>query len=224
VRAGRAAAGRAPAAVLAAALVYVVALSADIGWLRLLAKPLPALLLAVWVAWRGHDLAGRLVTAGLVLSAVGDAVLELRHFLPGLVAFLLAHMAYVAGFVASDSRPALLRALPFAAWGAGALLLLWPGLGAMAVPVVAYVTVIATMMWRAAARVGGRTPPRAAWIGLGGSMAFAASDTILAFDRFSSPIPGASWPIMVLYWLGQWGIAASAAASSRPGTGMLPAR
>ena len=39
----------------------------------------------------------------------------------------------------------------------------------MAVPVGAYVRAIATMMWRAAARVGGRTPARAAWIGLAGA-------------------------------------------------------
>ena len=33
--------------------------------------------------------------------------------------------------------------------------------------------------------------------------------TLIAFDRFHAPIPGASLPIMALYWLGQWGIAAS---------------
>jgi len=45
------------------------------------------------------------------------------------------------------------------------------------------------------ARARERVPRWRRWIGLGGAMAFAASDTILAFDRFSSPIPGASWPI-----------------------------
>ena len=110
-------------------------IAAHAGWLRLAAKPLPALLLAAWVTRRCRDGPGRLVAAGLVLSALGDAFLELGLFLPGLVSFLLAHVGYVAAFVAFDSRPALLRSLPFAAWGLGAFLYLRPGLGAMAGPV-----------------------------------------------------------------------------------------
>lgn len=224
--AGRAAApGRALAtAGLLAATVYFVALAQDVGWLRLVTKPLPALLLAAWVTGRCDDVPGRLVAAGLVLSAVGDTLLERGHFLPGLVAFLLAHVCYLAAFVASDARPALPRALPFAAWGAGALLALRHGLGGLALPVSVYVTVICAMMWRAAARVGGRMPSRAAWLGLAGAVAFAASDTMIAFDRFSAPMPGARWPIMIFYWLGQWGIAASAATACRLANDMLPAR
>jgi hypothetical protein len=57
----------------------------------------------------------------------------------------------------------------------------------------------------------------AAAAGLGGAIAFGASDTLIAFDRFASPVPGARWPIMVLHWLGQAGIAASAVL----GCGML---
>jgi uncharacterized membrane protein YhhN len=221
----RRAAGPALAAAgLLAACASFVALALDVPWLRLAAKPLPALLLAAWVAPRGRDRPGRLVSAGLVLSAAGDALLELGHFLPGLASFLLAHVAYLWAFVSTDRRPAIVRALPFAAWGTGTLVALRHGLGAMALPVGLYVTVICTMMWRASARLGGRTARRAAWLGLAGAVAFAASDTIIAFDRFSAPIPRARWAIMVLYWLGQWGIAASAAIGRPPGNGMLQNR
>jgi hypothetical protein len=54
-------------------------------------------------------------------------------------------------------------------------------------------------------------PARAAWLGLAGAIAFGASDTLLAFDRFLQPIDGVQVPILALYWLGQSGIAASAA-------------
>jgi uncharacterized membrane protein YhhN len=92
-----------------------------------------------------------------------------------------------------------------------------PGLGALALPVAAYVAVITAMMWRAAARVGSRSlPRRAALIGLGGAVAFGTSDTLLAFDRFAGPVRGAGLTIMLLYWLGQYGIAASAAWTGRP--------
>jgi alkenylglycerophosphocholine hydrolase len=201
---------------LATALLYFIGLAAGIPELRLAVKPFPALALAAWVGLSCSRPLGRFVAAGLVLSAAGDLLLELGHFLPGLLAFLAAHLAYVAGFLAAERRPALGRALPFLAWGTGALALLRPGLGDLAVPVAVYVAVICTMMWRAAARVGSPgTPALAALLGLAGAVAFGASDTLIAFDRFSAPIPGARWSVMGLYWLGQWGIAASAVLARR---------
>jgi alkenylglycerophosphocholine/alkenylglycerophosphoethanolamine hydrolase len=194
---------------VAAALAYLAGPAEFPPALRLATKPIPALALAAWVALRHRAWLGRLVAAGLVLSAAGDALLETGRFPPGLLAFLAAHLAYLAGFLSAASRPALLRALPFAAWGAGVYAVLRPGLGEMTIPVAVYMTVICAMMWRAAARVGGPTP-RAAWLGLAGALAFATSDTLIAFDRFHAAIPGAAWPVMILYWLGQWGIAASA--------------
>lgn len=192
-----------------AAIIYLAGPAAFPPAVLLVAKPLPALALAAWVALRNRAALGRLVAAGLLLSAAGDALLETGRFLPGLLAFLAAHLAYLAGFLAAASRPALLRALPFAAWGVGVYAVLRPGLGEMTVPVAVYMAVICAMMWRAAARVGGAVP-QAARLGLAGALAFAASDTLIAFDRFHAAIPGVGWPVMILYWLGQWGIAASA--------------
>jgi alkenylglycerophosphocholine hydrolase len=196
---------------IATALLFFVGLAAELPSLRAAVKPFPVLALAGWVALRCRLPPGRLTAAGLAVSAVGDLVLEAGLFLPGLLAFLAAHVAYVAVFLSTDRRPALGRALPFLAWGLGAFALLRPGLGPMTVPVGAYVAVICTMMWRAAARVGSpATPALAAALGLAGAVSFGASDTLIAFDRFVEPIPGVGWPIMVLYWLGQWGIAAAA--------------
>jgi uncharacterized membrane protein YhhN len=200
------------------ALLYFVGMAAALPALCLAVKPFPALALAAWVAQRCPRLLGRLTAAGLVLSAVGDVLLEAGFFLPGLLAFLSAHVAYVAAFLSAERRPALGWAVPFLAWGLTALVLLQPGLGAMALPVAVYVAVICTMMWRAAARIGSpSTPALAAALGLGGAVAFGASDTLIAFSRFAAPIPGVRWPIMILYWLGQSGIAASAVL----GCGML---
>ncbi len=204
---------------IATALLFFVGVAADAPALRLATKPVPALVLAAWVLLGCRAPLGRLTAAGLGLSALGDGLLETGSFLPGLVAFLCAHLAYVAAFLVADRRPALGRAVPFLAWGAGALLLLRPGLGEMAAPVSGYVAVICTMMWRAAARVGSPgTPALSAALGLAGAVAFGASDTLIAVDRFAAPVPGVTWPIMVLYWLGQCGIAASAVAAC----GILP--
>jgi alkenylglycerophosphocholine hydrolase len=200
------------------ALLYFVGMAAALPALCLAVKPFPALALAAWVLLRCPRLLGRLTAVGLVLSAVGDVLLEAGFFLPGLLAFLSAHVAYVAAFLSAERRPAFGRAVPFLAWGAGAFVLLRPGLGPMAFAVAVYVAVICTMMWRAAARVGSPgTPALAAALGLAGAVAFGASDTLIAFNRFATPFPGARWPIMALYWLGQSGIAASAVV----GCGML---
>ena len=206
---------------IATALLYFVGMAAALPALCLAVKPFPALALAAWVFLRCSRPLGRLTAGGLVLSALGDVLLEAGFFLPGLLAFLSAHLAYVAAFLSADRRPAPGRAVPFLAWGLLAFALLRPGLGAMALPVAVYVAVICTMMWRAAARVGSPgTPALAAALGLAGAVAFGASDTLIAFNRFAAPIPGVRWPIMILYWLGQSGIAASVVL----GCGMLRAQ
>jgi alkenylglycerophosphocholine/alkenylglycerophosphoethanolamine hydrolase len=186
------------------------------GPARLALKPVPVIALAAWVSPRNRTLLGRLVTAGLLLSALGDVLLEAGRFLPGLVAFLAAHVAYLVAFVSDERRLRLARLLPFAAWTAGAFGLLCPGLGEMTVPVALYIGVITLMMWRASARLGSPTvSPIAARLGLAGAIAFGASDTLLAFDRFLQPISGVHFAILALYWLAQCGIAASAALGAR---------
>src|SRR5207249_8631537 len=88
-----------------------------------------------------------------ILSLVGDVLIE-ASFVAGLAAFLLAHVAYIAAFLADTKRPRLLRALPIAAYGAGMTAFLWPRLGGMRAPVAIYVIAICTMVWRAPRGVG----------------------------------------------------------------------
>jgi uncharacterized membrane protein YhhN len=84
------------------------------------------------------------------------------------------------------------------------------GLANMRVPVVVYLTAICVMMWRAAATVG-REGPRQPheWLALAGAVLFGMSDTLIGLDHFRAPLPEARVPIILLYWLGQIGIAAS---------------
>ncbi len=75
----------------------------DGRWLHWLAKPATTLLIAA-IAWRVRDPAQptyrRAVLAGMLLSCVGDIALMLPMdaFVPGLVAFLLAHVCYIVAF------------------------------------------------------------------------------------------------------------------------------
>ena len=173
-------------------------------------KPWPVLCLAVWVARASERPLGRLVALGLVVSGVADVAIA-WSFLAGLALFLAAHLVYVAGFVTDERSPRLLRALPFAAYAVAMYRFLAAGLGPLALPVALYALAIASMMWRAAARV--RPGERAGWIALLGALAFGLSDSLLALHRFRAPFAMAPFAIILTYWAGQLGIAASAVRS-----------
>jgi uncharacterized membrane protein YhhN len=206
---------------LLAAGLFAAGVIVDDHVLRLATKAGPVVALGVWVfqrAPRGRYRSG--VLGGLAASLVGDMLLEIdrqRLFVPGLLAFLVAHVLYVVAYTSDARRPAPGIALPAYAYGAGMLALLAPGLGAMTIPVGVYTAVICTMLWRAGARLGA-VEPASARLALAGAIVFAASDSMIALGRFGAhlfgPALGASLAlrlaIMATYWLGQWGIAASA--------------
>ncbi len=200
---------------LAAAALYLLGLALPSPPLRLAAKAVPVLCLAAWVAACGSETLSRLVVAGLLFSAAGDLLLELGRFLPGLAAFLVAHLAYALAFLSETRRSALPWAVPFALYGISVYLFLLPGLGPQAGPVLVYTAAICTMLWRAGARVEAAFGSRRARFGLAGALLFAASDTLIALDRFHAPLSEARYPIILLYWLGQLGIAASALSGPR---------
>jgi uncharacterized membrane protein YhhN len=118
------------------------------------------------------------ILAGLVLSVVGDVLLLSARrpaFLGGLVAFLLAHVAYAAAF-AGVAHPSPWTALLVLAVTGAALRWLWPSLGGMRRPVVAYCAVISAMLWLALGVDG----PLVRW----GALLFYLSDLLVARDRF----------------------------------------
>jgi alkenylglycerophosphocholine/alkenylglycerophosphoethanolamine hydrolase len=198
-----------------AAILYLAGLAFDAPTVRLLSKPVPALALAVLVLCGRRDGYAAALTTGLTLSALGDVLLEVPgHFVAGLATFLCAHLAYTAAFVREERRLRIGRALPFSLWLLGAFVWIRPGLGEMTVPVVVYMLAIGTMMWRAAARWGDHPGATAA---LAGAVLFGLSDTLIAIDRFRVPLPGAPYAIILLYWAGQAGIAASAGGPSAGG-------
>ncbi|MBN8231006.1 lysoplasmalogenase [Corallococcus macrosporus] len=217
-------------------LLTVVGLAGVVGFLfaiddgpreaRLVTKALPMVCLLLWL-WPARERHARLVFAGLALSLLGDVLLEVSAdmFLPGLGAFLLAHVGYTAAFLSVTRRPALLWALPFTLLAVGTLVGLWPGLGGMAVPVTAYVAVICTMGWRAAALVGSPAlSRRAKWLAFGGALLFTASDGLLSLRLFVMPLPGLGYAVMLLYWAAQLCIAASPHAAHAPATMPISSR
>lgn len=197
---------------VAAAAAFLAGIAVSSAPLRLVAKPIPVLCLAVWAGGAGRGVAARPLCFGLLLSALGDGLLEASPglFLAGLLAFLGAHLAYSAGFVLETRRASVLRGVPFALWAVLGYLAMRAGLGNMHVPVVVYLTAICVMMWRAAATLGHEGPTQLhEWLALAGALLFGMSDTLIGLDHFRASLAGARVPIILLYWLGQLGIAAS---------------
>lgn len=201
-------------AVAVPAIAFFVGLAFDLEALRIVAKPIPVLALAAAVATAVPSVRyRRLITLGLLLGAVGDVLLEIDRFVPGLIAFLFGQLAYISAFLSDQRRLRPLLALPFAAWGIGLVAALADGADDLLVPVAVYAAVLCTMMWRAVARVG--TP----WIPLSstaatavGALLFGISDSLIAIDRFGTDVAGARWWIMATYWAAQIGIALGALA------------
>ncbi len=154
------------------------------------------------------------IVLGLVASLVGDVCLMLegeRWFVRGLVAFLVAHLFYTVGFTLTrvgEAAPWYLL-LPFVAYGAAMLRVLWPHLGELRQAVVLYVAAILLMAWQAASRwYGARGGAGTLWALLGAYL-FVFSDSTLAVARFRGTWRSAHFWVLSSYFAAQWLLALS---------------
>jgi uncharacterized membrane protein YhhN len=201
---------------LVAAILFITTGKEENFWLHLISKPLPVLAMALWlVLLPGKGRYQTAVIAGLLLSAAGDLLLSWSDetFLLGLTAFLLGHVAYIFAFTRDGRGLYPGRGLLIYAYGALAYGYLYTAgdLAQMAMPVLAYMIVICTMLWRAACRVGAPgIYQRSAWIGLAGAAFFTFSDSLLALGMFAGQRPLGPHAVIITYWIGQLGITLSA--------------
>lgn len=173
-------------------------------------KPLATgLILALALLGEGDGRYRALIALGLVFSLAGDVFLMLPRdrFVAGLASFLVAHLLYAAAFGWHGSAASAVLLLPFAAWGLLLLRALWPRLGPLRAPVLAYAAALMAMAWLACVRAGAGIPgalPAAA-----GAALFVLSDSALAFNRFRRPLRHAQALVLGTYFAAQWLIALS---------------
>lgn len=189
----------------AISLVHVIALGAGADTVAGPTKLILMPALAVAVLWGGRGTAwGRpatLLFVAIAFSWLGDGAATFFPFAPELPVMLacfgLAHLAYIWLFareLATGRQPAW--SLVYVVWWVVLLAILWPHLGALAVPVAVYGVVLAGTAASAA-----RT---SAIIAVGAAF-FLASDTLLAFRLFT-PDALPEWTgaaVMLTYTLGQ---------------------
>jgi len=149
--------------------------------------------------------------AALIFSLAGDVLLMLPQdlFVGGLAAFLVGHVCYVVGFW-SDRPATAALAVSALIVGVAIVPLARTILGAIARrgeprsllgAVGCYIAVISAMLVTALAT---GNPLAGA-----GAVAFVASDSMIAWDRFVRGFAWAPIAIMVTYHLGQAGLVAS---------------
>lgn len=196
------------------AALEALALWKNIPRLEYVAKPAVMIALFFWL-WPSAAMNGALFWFGLgiLFSLVGDVLLMLspdKLFLPGLIAFLFAHVMYVIGF--NLPLPAL------SAWGF--LLAIMIGIGGtrilrrivaplhaqgqagLRIPILVYGLIISIMLLSALLKLTDISWNAGAAL-LVGAFLFYLSDIILAWMKFIAPIQhGRNYNILA-YHLGQ---------------------
>ena len=187
-------------------------------WLKLeyIAKPAVMISLFLWL-FTSTGLNGALLWFGLgiILSLAGDVLLMLsldRFFLFGLVAFLLAHLAYVIGFnipLPEFSLWGIVFAVMVSLGGARVIRRIVDALPSrgqvrMRMPIIVYSTVISIMLLSAMMKLMDLTwNANAALLVSGGAFLFYISDIILAWNKFVAPIQNGRIYNIAAYHLGQ---------------------
>lgn len=210
-------------AVLPVFLLDWYAVKRSLARAKYITKPLALLVLMAWFAAANFTSAHSstiwslllLFFAGLVLSLAGDVFLLLpgRFFLLGLLAFLAAHICYIASLTIWKAQPAPLLA--------GAAVLVLAGstryflalnreimrssrARRMSAAVGVYVAAISLMLVSAFS-----TNFQPGWHALpaivisAGGLLFFLSDELLAYDKFICPVSQGRLKVRILYHLGQ---------------------
>jgi len=193
-----------------AALSTVSALGLLDGYLVF--KPLTMAIAIIFVASRAQSTRAStrfnaLLLGALVFSLGGDVFLMLsgNYFIPGLASFLVAHGFYIALFRQGQAWFPAKRAL-LAVFAVGAVMygIVWGGLNdpVLKIAVAAYVTVISLMASQAIGRAAvlGDT---AAWRVALGACIFMVSDSLIAINKFVTPVELSSLWILATYYAAQ---------------------
>ncbi len=205
-----------------AAALSTVSSAAGLTQLHHLSKPLAMVLAIACVGLKARHAGGvtrfdMLLMAALAGSMAGDVLLMLRGlFIPGLVAFLVAHLFYIALFRQGVAWFPARWALPVTL-GLGTVMyaFLWSGLNpVLKLAVAAYVVVIALMAAQAIGRAMVLRDRASACVAAGACF-FMLSDSILATNRFAMPVPLAQFWVLSTYYVAQILIACNAQ-RSRP--------
>jgi uncharacterized membrane protein YhhN len=151
----------------------------------------------------------RILGTALALSTIGDVLLDLdptNLFVFGLASFLLAHITYTVLFVRNFPRPftagpaQIIPAALVLAYSIAICAWLFPSLGSLQLPVAIYMCAITAMAITAIlARFA------LSWVAIG-AILFVISDSLLAINKFKTPVPYRDILVWSTYYIAQYAI------------------
>ncbi|WP_299390141.1 lysoplasmalogenase [uncultured Gelidibacter sp.] len=151
-----------------------------------------------------------MMLAALAFSLLGDILLMFDdqsaiYFMLGLVAFLLAHLVYCFVFLnyRNPKTNPLGIILILLGYALGFFYFLKDGLNDLLIPVIIYMMVILMMVITSYLRHK-KVPEKSFILVFSGALLFAISDSILALNKFYSPIQFSAIYIMLTYGLAQY--------------------
>lgn len=214
---------------LLTAILDWIAVSKNLRRANYFLKPAVMILILAWLAAIG-GFSGTMLwfSLGILFSLGGDVFLMLprEQFIPGLIAFLLAHIAYIIGFSPQLSEINLSSLAVGIVVAISSIVIyrrIATGLRAHAnrsliIPVSIYVIVISLMGFSALLTLTNEDwEALPALLVSAGAILFMLSDTILAMNKFVAPVKHGQLVVIIAYHLGQIGIVLGAAVHFIPG-------
>ncbi len=201
---------------LAVSLAELLALAEGWQTVHTIAKPLIMIsLLAYYTATVTKR--SFIFICALIFCWTGDVFLlfqsrEEFFFMGGLVAFLAGHVLYIMAYrqhQIPDRKEELMPtqklrfSFPIVLAGTGLIVILFPSLGTLKIPVLIYAIVLMVMVITALFRFG-RTSSGSFWMVLAGAALFMTSDSLLAINKFHVPFPFSGILIMITYIAAQY--------------------
>jgi len=193
--------------ITAATVMFAIVLK--VPTMYLVAKPLLMVTLLLYFLSESKGYPGWrvLVVLALAFSWGGDVFLMLDDmFVAGLASFLVAHIFYIVAYQRTGAEKGKIRPfdlVAFAIYGMALIWVLYPGLGGMLVPVIAYALVLLTMGVWAHKRRGATAIASFKYVSAG-VILFVISDSLIAVNKFAFDVPGERLLVMSTYITAQF--------------------
>jgi uncharacterized membrane protein YhhN len=191
------------------AVLQIVSQFFNLQGLHFVSKPMLMISLAIYYLQSVPSINKRFFIA-LVFCWIGDISLMFNHvnelfFMAGLGSFLIAHLLLIFSYrqlsFADDEFKGTQRvrlSFPIILAGSGLIVILYPRLGELKIPVAVYALVLTLMVVQSIFRLG-RTNSKSFWLVFFGAAFFMLSDSLLSINKFYQPISFAGVWIMTTY-------------------------
>jgi uncharacterized membrane protein YhhN len=200
---------------IAFSVFYLIILFLEYESYDIFLKPILIPLLGFGVYFHPKFPLRKTLLKALLFAWIGDVILLFAdiaeiYFIVGLISFLISHLFYCILFnkqtkTHSERNKAvfLIGSLAIAIYLIGMITFLLPTLGNLEIPVIVYASVISTMLLFAFSGFLAWDKPGNSYIFLG-AVFFVISDSILAVNKFSTPIERSPFFIMLTYLVAQY--------------------